>query len=67
MPAKRAPTPDLDAEWLMLALGFGLALAGLWALSQASPAWQVLGLILLVWGLGAGVRALAGFVRVSRQ
>jgi len=68
MPAKRdASMPDLNAEWPMLASGFGLALAGLWALNQASPAWQVFGLILLVGGLSAGLRGLVGLTRISRH
>ena len=48
----------------MLLSGFVLSLAGglLWLIS-ASRGWQIIGFVLLLWGVSAGVRALAGFVK----
>ena len=66
MPVRRK-TPrraGTQVEWAMLLSGFVLSLAGglLWLIS-ASRGWQIIGFVLLLWGVSAGVRALAGFVK----
>ena len=65
---KSPKPPDLHAEWLMLGLGLGLSLIGLliW-FNSGRVSLQIVGLILVLLGLGAGLRALAGFVKATRD
>jgi hypothetical protein len=69
MPRRIAPSQSgFASEWAMLVGGFIFSVVGvgLW-LNAASTGWQIVGLILLVWGVGAGLRALAGFIRAGTQ
>jgi hypothetical protein len=52
----------------MLAIGFGFSLVGLliWVGARSLES-QIIGLILLLWGVGAGLRALVGIVKAVRD
>jgi hypothetical protein len=62
-PPETLPPTDLTADWVILAVGILLTVAGFRLLEAAAAEWRMVGLILLLWGVSAGIRVLAVFIR----